>query len=136
MPVSYRISKISVLQFAIFPDKYKNSGKLELSTEILFEYAQVSKAIACIAKINYIEDDELLAIIQVRCEFSISDEGIKSIEEEKKISLFFLRYLATITVGTIRGILFSKTEGTTLNSLVLPPIDLTKIIKQDFILKQ
>lgn len=43
----------------------------------------------------------------------------------------FLRHLAMLTVGTSRGILHAKTEGTCFNKYVLPTINVTLIIKED-----
>ena len=47
----------------------------------------------------------------------------------------FLRYLATIATGTVRGIIHTKTENTVLNSVVVPPINLVEAIKEDFVFK-
>lgn len=43
----------------------------------------------------------------------------------------FLCHLAMLTVGTSRGILHAKTEGTCFNKYVLPVINVTEIIKGD-----
>ena len=43
--------------------------------------------------------------------------------------------MATIVVGTVRGIIHAKTEGTVLNAIVLPPINLTEIIKDDILIE-
>lgn len=43
----------------------------------------------------------------------------------------FLRYIATVTVGTARGIQYAKTQNTILNGMVLPPIDLMTLNLQD-----
>lgn len=48
----------------------------------------------------------------------------------------FLRYLATISVGTARGIQHAKTQGTILNALVIPPINLMNLDIQDFKLEK
>ncbi len=42
-----------------------------------------------------------------------------------------LCHLAMLTVGTSRGILHAKTEGTCFNKYVLPTINVTEIIKED-----
>ena len=49
--------------------------------------------------------------------------------------MYFLRYLATIATGTMRGIIHTKTESTALNPIVLPPLNLVETIKDDFVFK-
>lgn len=39
--------------------------------------------------------------------------------------------MATIVVGTARGIISAKTESTVLSSITLPPINLVTVIKND-----
>ena len=43
--------------------------------------------------------------------------------------------MGTIVVGAARGIIHAKTEGTILNSVILPPINLVEIIKDDLVLE-
>ena len=42
--------------------------------------------------------------------------------------------MGSISVGTLRGIIHTKTEGTVLNTIVLPPINLDEIINKDLVL--
>ena len=81
------------------------------------------------------EDENLLLLIEVTCFFDIDKDAIKQLLEAGRIEVDFLRYLATITTGTIRGIIHTKTEGTSLNLIVLPPINLMDAIKNDFVFK-
>ncbi len=91
-------------------------------------------SIRCNTKITYTQEERLLLVIEVSCYFDIENNAGKQIVEEKRIDVGFLRYLATITIGTIRGIIHAKTESTSLNPIVLPPINLMDVIKNDFVL--
>ena len=51
------------------------------------------------------------------------------------IPVDFLRYMGTIVVGTARGVLHTKTEGTVLNAYVLPPINVMELVKEDLAVK-
>ena len=42
-----------------------------------------------------------------------------------------LHHLVALTVSTARGILFEKVQGTFLSRIVLPPIDVTKLTKEE-----
>ena len=62
--------------------------------------------------------------------------ALSKIENGKLLlSKEFLRYLATISVGTARGIQHAKTQGTILNALVIPPINLMNMNIQDLVLE-
>ena len=64
----------------------------------------------------------------------VNEEGRDEIRTKGCIEVNFLRYLATIVTGTVRGIIHTKTENTSLNPIVLPPINLVEAIKEDFII--
>ena len=76
------------------------------------------------------QNEELLLTTEVQCFFSIAPESIEQLQEEQEIPVGFLQYMGTITTGTVRGIIHAKTEGTVLNSIVLPPLNLTKTITE------
>ena len=48
-----------------------------------------------------------------------------------KVSKGFMQHIAMLTVGTTRGILHAKTEGTCFNKYVLPAINVAELIKDD-----
>ena len=49
------------------------------------------------------------------------------------VTEYFCRYMATIAVGAARGVIAAKVEGTNLENLVLPPINLMETIQRDTI---
>jgi hypothetical protein len=75
--------------------------------------------------------------IQVASYFEASPESWQQIatdtEGKKIIPVGFLHHLAVIACGTNRGVLHTKTEGTRLNGFILPTINVTTLLKEDFI---
>ena len=71
---------------------------------------------------------------EIQTNFAIEQSAAKQLKEDKRIPVGFLRYMATISVGTARGIIHARTEGTALCELVLPPVNLTNIINEDLVL--
>lgn len=128
--IPYKIQKIKTLQFAIFPDKFINGEDVQTSASFKFAYNLSSASIRCTATINFIQDENLLLTTEVQCFFSIAPEGIKQLQKEEEIPVGFLQYMGTITTGTVRGIIHAQTEGTILNAIVLPPLNLTKVITE------
>ena len=77
-----------------------------------------------------------MLILEMNTYFLIAPEGIEEIKKNGSVPVDFLRYMGTIAVGTARGIVHAKTEGTVLNAIVLPPINLVEAIKEDLVVEQ
>ena len=134
--IPFRIRQINFQQFAMFPDLLINGNKVAVKSEFNFGVNSEVKDIFCISRITYSQDEKLLLTTEVICFFEISEEGSKQLIEQGRIEVDFLRYLATIATGTVRGIIHTKTENTSLNPIVLPPINLVDAIKEDFVFKR
>ncbi len=52
-------------------------------------------------------------------------------EDGLQIPKSVMELLAVHTIGTSRGILFCKTEGTPFNSLMIPPINVAGMMKDE-----
>lgn len=135
MTIPFRIRQIKTQQFAIFPELLVNGNEVTIQTEFNFGVNKEANDIFCVTKLSYLQGEHLLLTTEVICFFAISEEGSKQIVEQGRIEVGFLRYLATIAVGTVRGIIHAKTENTALNPVVLPPLNLVEAIKKDFLLK-
>lgn len=134
MSIPFRIRQIKIQQFAIFPEQLINGEEVTIQSVFNFGVSKEISDILCRTKISYFQKEKLLLTIDVVCFFSINEEGRKQIQNQGRIDANFLRYLATIATGTVRGIIHTKTEGTALNPVVLPPINLVESIKNDFLL--
>ena len=130
--IPYKISNIVTKQFAIFPEKFVNGEIVNINTNYNFNLKVDFSQVRCSSVIQFIQKEQLILVLEVVCNFDIAAEGVNFIKNENKIPVDFLRYMATIVVGTARGIIHSKTEGSVLNSIVLPPINLVDTIQTDF----
>lgn len=136
MIIPFRIRQIKTQQFAMFPDLLVNGKEVTVDSEFSFGVNTEVKNILCVAKLSYRQDENLLLTTEVHCIFDIREDGTNQLKEQGRVVVDFLRYLATIAVGTVRGIIHTKTENTVLNSVVVPPINLVEAIKEDFVFKQ
>lgn len=134
MTIPYSISQIKTPQFAIFPDKFVNGEKTAMKVSVSFGIPKDLQQIKCNLDIQFLQGDTLLLTTVIECYFHISPEGIENIRKAGNIEKDFLRYMGTIAVGTARGVIAAKTENTILNGLVLPPINLVNLIKDDMVL--
>ena len=131
MVIPYRIIQIKTQQFALFHEKYVNGEGVAVKAEYEFKVHSTLCNVVCISSFNYSQGENLLMTIQLDCTFAVSQEGFQQLQESRMIPVGFLQYLATICTGTARGVIHAKTEGTVLNTVVLPPINLLEIIKDD-----
>ena len=136
MMIPFRIRQIKTQQFAMFPDLLVNGKEVTVDSEFSFGVNTEVKNILCVTKLSYRQDENLLLTTEVHCIFDIREDGTNQLKEQGRVVVDFLRYLATIAIGTVRGIIHTKTENTVLNSVVVPPINLVEAIKEDFVFKQ
>lgn len=132
MMIHFRMNRISVNQFAILAENIPDS-EINLSTELTFQYSEESKAIACIADFKFKANDTVFMVLKCQCEFKVKDEDWNQFHSEKGLTLpkQILEFFAVHTIGTSRGILFSRTEGTPFNQIILPPINVENLIERD-----
>ena len=136
MTIPYKIARLETRQFAIFPESFNNSESVGVNSSYEFSISADMTAIRCRSNFRYVQDVKVLLVLELNAYFAIAPEGIAEIKEKGSVPVDFLRYMGTIVVGTARGIIHTKTEGTVLNSVVLPPINLVEIIKGDIVVKK
>lgn len=129
--IPYRISHIETVQFAVFPENFVNGAEVMVNTNCGYNVRSDLHQVRNIISVNYIQNEKLLLVAQLACYYDIAPDGFKAIKEEGKIPVDFLRYMGSISVGTIRGVIHAKTEGTVLNPVVMPPVNLEEMITGD-----
>jgi hypothetical protein len=131
MTIPYRIVKIENTQFAFFPDKFIVSDRVKVDVAFNFAPSKDLSMIRCTSIIHYTQNDNLLLVLELATYFEIAQVGIDNIKKDGKVPVDFLRYMGTIAIGTARGVIHAKTEGSVMNPVVLPPINLVEIIRED-----
>jgi hypothetical protein len=133
--IGFSLKRVSTEQFAIIEDGFNEKGKIRLNTSFRFAADDVQKYVAVFTSFVFDSDSKPFLIIEASCHFSISDSAWADMLNSETNSLVvpkgFLCHMAMLTVGTSRGILHAKTEGTCFNKYVLPTINVTDIIKED-----
>lgn len=132
--IAYRISHIDTIQFATFPDNFINGKDVVINTSCGYNVKSDINQVRNIVEVSYNQNDKLLLVAQIACYFSIAEDGMEAIIKEGRIPVDFLRYMGSLSIGVMRGVIHAKTEGTVLNPIVMPPVDLADTIKDDLIL--
>lgn len=136
MTIPYKIARLETKQFAIFPEQFKNAEVVGVKSSYEFSFSTDMTSIRCRSFFHYLQGDHVLMILEMGAIFDIAPDGVSEIRTNGSVPVDFLRYMGTIVVGAARGIIHAKTEGTVLNSVVLPPINLVEIIKDDLVIAQ
>lgn len=102
-------------------------------TEISFQYSSESRQIACEAGFRFTHEDNTILVLKVLCEFRIHESDWAGFVRKDGVGIpkSVLEILAVHTVGTSRGILFCKTEGTAFNSLMIPPLNVARMMEDE-----
>ena len=132
---AYSLTQITTEQFAIMEDAFTEKAHVELQTKLRFAFDPDRKYIVVFAMFNFKQNNIAFIIIESGCHFAIQpDSWNKFLNANGTILTVpqsFMSHLASITVGTTRGILHAKTEGTIMSRFLIPPVNLKELIKED-----
>lgn len=140
--IPFRLSGIETRQFAIMEDSYKDDCEISLEVGVPITASEENHLIDASLNIQFKCEETPFIILEVKLQFDIESEAFNSLFVTKKKKTFLVipvglsRHLATLTVGTARGILHEKLNKTKLHNIILPTIDLTKILDEDIVLEK
>lgn len=133
--IGFALSKVSTEQFAVIEEGFNDEGKIGLNTSLRFAADKRQRYVAVFASFTFYSDQSPFLVIEAGCHFSIKETAWQEMLEAESKTLTvpkgFLCHLAMLTVGTSRGILHAKTEGTCFNKYLIPTVDVTEIIRED-----
>jgi len=133
--VPFRLVNIATTQFATIDTVSIQEDSIDIGVEYSFGINEENRILGCHSRFQFLSNKNTFIILHVSCEFEIESEAwLQFINKESKKITFpklLVTHLATITVGTARGVLHTKTENTKFNSYFLPTIDVTQSIKSD-----
>lgn len=131
--IRFKLARISTDQFALIESVYKKDIDTTLNISLQFGANNEMKLISVKASFKFEQISVPFLIIEATCFFSIepSDWNDFLKGEEIIVSKGIMTHFAMLTVGTTRGILHAKTEGTNFNGFIIQPVNLTELITQD-----
>lgn len=131
--IRFRMTKINTEQFAVLQESIPEKDKVTLSLNIELKYAAAECMVAVGALFTFSYANEKFMILKVLCEFQIHPDDWKDCTSDNVVTIpkDCIDYLLSQTVGTARGILHCKTEGTGYNDMVLPPLNVSEVIEGD-----
>ncbi len=133
--IEFNIKGIKTEQFALFEENHLDKGKINLETSLSYGLNSDERDFIVSIKFTFEMKKKPFITIQVNCNFEIELKSFNDLIVDDKIIVpnWFIAHMAMITVGTSRGILHSKTEGTIFNKYILPTLNVAQMIPEDAI---
>lgn len=128
---------IKTLEFATMREAFSEKKSLiELGVGADFGIKSLEECqISCSPEITFFQDEKPFLKIKTACYFIVDPETWKAYRKPESHSICFPKgftdHLLMISIGTLRGVLHAKTEGTEFNQFILPTINVTTLSKGD-----
>lgn len=137
LQLQFRMVHIATEQFAIIETSYQGADtKVEFTANLKFGKSIEQRILVVGMNFSFTNNDIPFLVIEVACHFQLSQESWNACtaneDDTYTIPQMFITQLAMQTVGTTRGVLHCKTEGTPFNQFILPSINLLDLITSDF----
>lgn len=128
--LGFSLVKVVTEQFSIIDENPEIESQIQLYTNFKFSVNPNDNVVKVNFLTRFICSERPFLQVEAGVYYRLSEETWNAFLESTNTAIKFPRrfacHLAMLTVGTTRGILHAKTEGTCLNKFVLPTIDVTK----------
>jgi len=133
--IGFKIIGIRTEQFATIEENFVEKKKSEVITDLEFKANSETYQIGAFITFTFKVAKKPFIILQVSCLFQIAEDSWKNCVNDAHVTFpkNFMIHLAMMTIGTARGILHSKTEGTAFNRFLLPTINVYELVKEDIV---
>ena len=131
--VGFALAAIKTEQFALFEENFSPKKETSITTSLEFKINLEQKLIGVFATFSFEQAKKVFIKIQVSCHFNIDTDSWNSFlqDEIMVVPQSFIAHLTMLTIGTSRGILHTKTEGTEFNKFILPTINVKSLVDKD-----
>jgi len=131
LPIQFQISGIKTEEFAIIEEAFdEKNNQIQYALETGFTIPE-TEVMLCSVGFKFIQNNIPFLKVRVSCIFNIKKESWEDvIDLENNQVVFqseFTDHLVVLTVGTLRGVLHTKTEGTKFNRFFIPTINISEL---------
>lgn len=134
-PIGFQLHKITIEQFAIIQEAFDGSDpKIKMNINLNFGLDKENQFITAFIKVQFEQKSNPFLLIEAGNHFKIKKTAwndMQNINNKVILPKGFACHLVMLTIGTLRGILHSKTENTEFNKFLLPTINVTELIQSD-----
>ncbi len=125
--------------FAIIEKAFKKTGETNLITGLGFGLDIEGHIVTCNARFSFEKKkDQPFLILEIQALFEIEKNDFQNVMKQADNTYLVTKglavHFAVLTIGSARGVLHAKTEGTPFNEFLLPTIDVNSMLQEDVIL--
>lgn len=141
MQIEFALIGIQTLEFALLKELYSEcNNQVGIKITVDFQIKSIEDhEMVCMPEVYFIQEEKPFIKLKTACHFSVKPEQWNQfVHPEKGVIIFpkgFTDHLLMLSLGTLRGILHAKTEGTIFNRFFLPTINVTTFSEKDLELK-
>jgi len=132
--IQYRFIKMDLTRFSPEWDRY-NTGdpSVGIETNFNFSFNKSEGILKCVTNLTFIQNNQVFLKSELQTFFEIIKESIDELTNENVITIprSLLCQFASLAYGSFRGVIYMKAINTTLSNLILPPMYLDEVIKDD-----
>jgi|SRR6056297_1766248 len=137
--LGFAFTGLRTVSFATIEAAHKKTGETDLITGLGFGIDVEDHTITCTVRFSFEKKkDQPFLILETEGFFEIHKNDFLKKVKQSDNSFLITRDLAThfavLMIGSARGVLHAKTEGTVFNQYLLPTLDVQDMIKEDLIL--
>ena len=125
---------MDLTQFSPEWDRYdSNNPMVGIETNFNFSYNKSERVLKCTTKLHFIQDNQIFLKSELQTFYEISKDSIEMLTNENVITIpkGLLCQFASLAYGSYRGVIYMKSINTALCNLILPPLYLDEVIKDD-----
>lgn len=130
--ILYRFIRMELVQFATFDDASTSCDTdIEVSSKFQFAYNFDTDVMCCTASVTFTSTTSPLLKVELSSYFDIEPDSANSLRTSGDFiaPAELLAQFASLTYGAVRGVIFTKTIGSPLNRIVLPPNNISAIFQ-------
>lgn len=132
--IQYRFTKMDLTQFSPEWDRYDaGAPSVGIGTNFNFSFNKSEGILKCATNLTFIQNNQVFLKSELQTFYEISKESIDELTNENVITIprSLLCQFASLAYGSFRGVIYMKAINTALNNLILPPMYLDEVIKDD-----
>lgn len=131
--IRFNWAKITTDEFAIV-EKYDPTIPADITIHMGFDTEPADKIIALQVKVIIKQQQKVCLVLAVTSFFVLPQEDwaplYNSHQKILTVDIPLSLHLASLSLSTLRGVLHVKTEGLSINTFVLPPINVAEMVKE------
>lgn len=133
----YKYAKMELEQFALFEENLSEKpGEIESQMHAQFSYDKEQEVLCSKIVVTLAKSEKILMKAAMCSYFAFRKDSVEQMRNDEGQIVFVpqvLTQFASLNYGSLRGILYLKTQGTLLANYILPPVFFGQIIDKAFV---